>query len=141
MVNEEKVHIMTQIALEEKGKKKKDINEGGYYKKDYIWAHCFSAIWNITVSYLLVIFLVALYHADYIFVNVVRLNYKKIMLLVFGIYVLFVLVVTLFSYYYFAEKYVRERKGIWEYYKKLEKLDDFYKQSEEETENDTFTAS
>ena len=39
MVNEEKVHIMTQIALDETKKCKDQLHEGGYYKSDYIRSH------------------------------------------------------------------------------------------------------
>ena len=84
MVNEEKVHIMTQIALDETKKCKDQLHEGGYYKSDYIRSHTISAVWNITVSYLLVLFLIALYFSDYLFVNVVRLNYLQLGIMIGG---------------------------------------------------------
>ena len=89
MVNEEKVHIMTQIALDETKKCKDQLHEGGYYKSDYIRSHTISAVWNITVSYLLVLFLIALYFSDYLFVNVVRLNYLQLGIMIGGGFLLF----------------------------------------------------
>ena len=44
MVNEEKIRIMTQIALDEEKKYKTEIEESGYYKSDYIRAHVISAV-------------------------------------------------------------------------------------------------
>ena len=51
MVNEEKIRIMTQIALDEEKRYKTEIEESGYYKSDYIRAHVISVVWSLTVSY------------------------------------------------------------------------------------------
>ena len=53
MVNEEKLRIMTQIALDETKRHKTEIKEGGYYKLDYIRAHIISVVWNLTLAYVL----------------------------------------------------------------------------------------
>ena len=99
MVNEEKVHIMTQIALDETKKCKDQLHEGGYYKSDYIRSHTISAVWNITVSYLLVLFLIALYFSDYLFVNVVRLNYLQLGIMIGGGYFILLAGTVFFSYF------------------------------------------
>lgn len=137
MVNEKKVRIMTQIALDETKYYKEEIREGGYYKSDYIRSHIVSVLWNVTVSYLFVLFLIALYHADYIFVNVVRLNYEMIGFAVFGIYIGIFVPTIFFSYFHYRKKYAKNKIALWEYYSKLKELDDFYLQSKEEAEDDT----
>lgn len=137
MVSEEKVRMMTQIALDEKGVYKKEIREGAYYKGDYIRSHVLSALWNITISYVLLLFLLGLYHADYIFLNVVRFQYKRLAVIILGIYSILLLLGGFLSYYYFADKYKKNRHGIHGYLRKLENLEQFYKQSKEEAENDT----
>lgn len=139
MVNEEKVRIMTQIALDETKNYKEEIKEGGYYKSDYVRSHIISVIWNLTVSYLLILFLIALYHADYIFVNVVRIEYEKLGFAIFGIYVVLIILSIFFSYFYFTKKYAKNTLALRDYYGKLKKLDDFYTQSKEETGDDTAT--
>jgi len=141
MVSEKKVRLMTQIALDETKRYKKEIGEGGYYKADYVRSRTVSAIWNITVSYLLVLFLVALYHADYIFVNVVRLDYGMIGFAVFGIYIGLFVPVVFFSYFHYRKEYDRNSIALKEYYKKLKELDEFYSQSREEAEDDTVTGA
>ena len=78
MVNEEKVRIMAQIALDETKYHKKEIREGEYDKSDYVRSHVISAIWNVTISYIFILCLIALYYADYIFLNVARLAYERL---------------------------------------------------------------
>lgn len=141
MVNEEKVRIMTQIALDETKNHKKEINEGEYYKSDYVRSHIVSVLWNITVSYALIVCLIALYYADYIFINVARMDYERIGFILLGIYTVLVILSILLSYLFFSKKYVINRKKLEEYFKKLEQLDEFYTQSKEGAENDTTTGA
>ncbi|MFG6329800.1 MAG: hypothetical protein K1W06_10075, partial [Lachnospiraceae bacterium] len=69
MVNEEKTRIMIKIAQYESELGAKVINEGGYYKKDYVRMHTLSVVLNISIAYILVLALIALYNMDYIFLN------------------------------------------------------------------------
>lgn len=139
MVNEEKIRIMTQIALDEEKRYKTEIEESGYYKSDYIRAHVISVVWSLTVSYVLILFLIALYNADYIFVNVARLEYGKLGFAVFGIYVGILILGIFFSYFHFKKKYAENLLALKGYYANLKKLDEFYMQhqNKEETGDDT----
>lgn len=139
MVKEEKVRIMSQIALDETKYHKKVIHEGEYHKSDYVRSHVVSAVWNVTISYLSLLCLIALYYADYIFLNVARLNYEKIGVVLLGVYSVFVILCILLSYLYFSKKYIEDRKILEEYFQKLEQLDDFYNKNNEEAEDDTVT--
>ena len=139
MVNEKKVHIMTQLALDEEKKYSKIIKEGGYYKTDYVRSHVMSSVGSCTVSYVLILFLVALYHADYIFVNIVRLQYWSIGIVVLGIYLGIVLCSVYFSYRHYSRKYEQNQIILQNYCDKLKELEEFYIQDKEETGNDTAT--
>lgn len=141
MVSEKKVHLMTQIALDETKRYPKEIGEGGYYKSDYVRSRTVSAVWNISVSYLLILFLFALYHADYIFVNVVRLDYEIIGFAVFGIYLGIFVLTVFFSFFHYRKKYAGNSVALRAYYIKLKELDEFYSQGKEEAEDDTVTGA
>lgn len=141
MVNEEKVRIMTQIALDETKNYKEEISESGYYKSDYVRSQTISSVWSITLGYLLVLLLIALYYADYIFVNVIRLNYKMIGFVVFGIYLGILVPSIFFSYIHYRKKYAENMLALRQYYGKLKELDEFYSKSKEETEDDTVTGA
>ena len=58
MVNENKIKVMTEIALEESKKHKEEIAEGGYFKGDYILSHVTSIIWSLSIAYFLCFVLV-----------------------------------------------------------------------------------
>ncbi len=139
MVNEEKLRIMTQIALDETKRHKTEIKEGGYYKLDYIRAHIISVVWNLTLAYVLILFLIALYNADYIFVNVASLEYDRLGFIVLGIYVGILVLGILFSYFHFKKEYAKNLFILKGYYTNLKKLDEFYTQNQnkEETGDDT----
>lgn len=141
MVNEKKVRIMTQIALDEMKYHKKEISEGGYYKSDYVRSHIISTICNVTFSYLLILFLFALYYADYIFVNIARLKFVKLALLVCGIYIAIAVLTFFWSRRYFTGQYAKNQVVLGAYSEKLEQLEKFYQESKEETEHDTATGA
>lgn len=141
MVNEKKVRIMTQIALDETKYHKKEISEGGYYKSDYVRSHVISVLCSVTFSYLLILFLVVLYHADYIFVNIARLAYEKIGFAVFGTYVGLMVLIWFVAQRYFTHQYVANKAILRAYCEKLKELDVFYQESKEEAEHDTVTGA
>lgn len=139
MVNEEKIKLMTGIALDESKRYKEEIAEGGYFKGDYIRSHVTSSIWNITIAYFLVLILVLLYRADYILINITKLSYKMWIGMGIGIYFFICLVTGLISTYYFSLKYKYNITILKEYSKNLEQLKGFYLQAGEETGDDTAT--
>ena len=141
MVNEKKVRIMTQIALDEMTYHKKEISEGGYYKSDYVRSHVISALCSVTFSYLLCLFLVVLYYADYIFENIARLAYGKIGAVIFGGYGAIFVIVLFISYHYYTRRYAVNKVIVRGYCEKLKALEEFYQESKEETEYDTTTGA
>ncbi|MBR1742587.1 MAG: hypothetical protein IJ733_12125 [Lachnospiraceae bacterium] len=139
MVNEEKIKIMTGIALDESKRYKEEIAEAGYFKGDYIRSHVTSAIWNITIAYFLVIVLIVLYRADYILVNITKLSYPMLIGAGLGFYFLFCLITGLLSTYYYSVKYNENMIILKEYNHKLKQLKEFYSEAREETKDDTTT--
>lgn len=137
MVNEEKVRMMTSIALTETKYGKDEVKEGGYFRSDYIRFHITSAMWDITVAYFLVLFLIGLYHADYLLTNVASLPYGIGGGMILVIYVLFLVITGIGSYFYYTKEYIRRKKIVEEYCRQLEALEQYYQENEEETGDDT----
>lgn len=136
MVSEEKVKIMTSVARDELELGAKRLDEGTYYKSDYIRSHVFSTLGSITLGYLFITVLVALYHLDYILVNFVSLNYRLIIGLFVGIYALFAFMCALIAYQHYLKRYQKEQ-FIWKkYYNDLHRLEEYYMATRKETGND-----
>lgn len=129
MVNEEKVRIMTQLALDETKRCKEAIEEGGYYRTDYIRVHTMKVLLGVSLSCLLVLGLVALYHMEYLFVNIVKLDYHRLGIAVLVIYIGLMVVCMLGSVVYYSAKYTRSLKQRKAYLSRLKELERFYADS------------
>ncbi|MCI9079054.1 MAG: hypothetical protein HFH68_09045 [Lachnospiraceae bacterium] len=140
MVNEEKMRIMIKIAQYESESGGKVINEGGYYKTDYVRLHTLSVLLNISIAYIFVLALIALYNMDYIFLNFVTINYAKLFIEIFMPYISIIIICTLVSNIYFTGKYKNSREEIKKYYTELKRLEQYYTDSGKETADDTVTS-
>ncbi len=139
VVNEEKTRIMIKVARHEKELGEKVINEGSYYKSDYVHLHTLSVIFNFSVAYALVLALLALYNIDYIFLNFVTINYIKLFIEIFVPYLSIIIACALVSGIYYTDQYKRDREKIKEYYSELKRLEKYYSDSGKETADDTVT--
>lgn len=54
MVNEKKVRLMTQLALDEKRFYKDELDESGYFRSDYIRSNTLKVLLGYSISYLLI---------------------------------------------------------------------------------------
>lgn len=86
MLDEKKIRIMTRLTLSEEKHGKENFNISKYYKSDYIRYSLLKTVLSVTVGYVLVLGLIALYHAEYLIANAVELNYKEIGMYALGIY-------------------------------------------------------
>lgn len=136
MVNEEKVRVMTGIALTETKYGREEVKEGGYFRSDYIRFRMTSAMWDITVSYFFLLLLIGIYHADYLFKNAASLPYGLIGAIILVTYILFMIIAGMGSYVYYAREYIRKRRILEEYCRQLDALSGFYHKNEEETGDD-----
>ena len=125
VVNEEKTRIMIKVARHEKELGEKVINEGSYYKSDYVHLHTLSVIFNFSVAYALVLALLALYNIDYIFLNFVTINYIKLFIEIFVPYLSIIIACALVSGIYYTDQYKRDREKIKEYYSELKRLEKY----------------
>lgn len=131
MVNEKKVRLMTQLALDETKYCKAEIAEAGYYRSDYIRSHTLRVVLGSTLSYLLIIALIALYHMEYLMLNLVRLDYRSLLLVTVGIYVGFLTVCVVIAVIYYSSRYKKNRKKLVAYLSDLKKLEEFYAENQE----------
>lgn len=136
MVNEEKVRVMTGIALTETKYGKEEVKEGGYFRSDYIRFRMTSAMWDVTVGYFFALLLIGIYHADYLFKNVASLPYGLMGAIILVIYILFMMIAGTASYVYYTREYIRKRKILEEYCRQLDALSALYQKNGEETGDD-----
>ena len=139
MVNEEKVRIMTKIAMSEEKTKHKDTKAPYMYKSDYVYLNVLSMIVHVSIAYFLIIALIAMYNLDYILVNIVSMNYAKIACEIFVPYLFIIMLLSVVSFIYYRGKYDENLEENREYFLELKKLEKFYADSRKEQTNVTTT--
>lgn len=135
MVNEKKVRLMTQLALDEKRFYKDELDESGYFRSDYIRSNTLKVLLGYSISYLLIMGLVAMYYVDYLFTNVVQMDMQSMVWLAGCIYVGLLLIITLFCVLFYMTKYTNNRKRLRKYMMEIDKLQKFYRDSKDNKEN------
>ncbi len=134
MVNEKKVRLMTQLALDEKRLYKDELDESGYFRSDYIRSNTLKVLLGYSISYLLIMGLVAMYYVDYLFTNVVQMDMQSMVWLAGCIYVGLLLIITLFCVLFYMTKYTNNRKRLHKYMMEIDKLQKFYRDSKDNKE-------
>ena len=122
MVNEKKVRLMTQLALDEKRFYKDELDESGYFRSDYIRSNTLKVLLGYSISYLLIMGLVAMYYVDYLFTNVVQMDMQSMVWLAGCIYVGLLLIITLCCVLFYMTKYTNNRKRVRKYMMEIDKL-------------------
>ena len=134
MVKEKKVRLMTQLALDEKRFYKDELDESGYFRSDYIRSNTLKVLLGYSISYLLIMGLVAMYYVDYLFTNVVQMDMQSMVWLAGCIYVGLLLIITLFCVLFYMTKYTNNRKRLRKYMMEIDKLQKFYRDSKDNKE-------
>ncbi len=132
MVNEEKVALMTKLALYEEKEGKKNIPLGKYYKDDYVSMNIVATfIWS-TFAYLLILGAIIFMHLEEMMVELATMDYVKAGIdIAIGYAVMIVLSVAI-SYVVYTIKFKKVRVSLNQYNANLKKLYMMYNESEEE---------
>ena len=126
MISEEKLKIMTKMAIYEKNAGKDDFEIGKYYKKDYLTFNYIKTWICATIAYLGLWCLILVANMD---TAVLTLGSFKFVLSVIAFilfYVLFVLVYEVLTYKIYSIKYDRAKKRLNEYMEQVEELNKMY---------------
>lgn len=126
MLNNDKIRLMTKLALYESKEGKEDIRLSKYYKTDYVRYQIIKSIISATIGYGLILVLIFLYRSEYIIKNAVVLDYKTIGTYILGIYIVIVAVYGLGSAVGYSIKYDNSRKKLGRYYKMLKRMNKIY---------------
>lgn len=133
MLNNEKIRLMTKLALYESKTGKEDIRLSKYYKTDYVRYQVIKSLICATLGYGLILVLIMLYKSEYLIKNAVKLDYKTIGLYLLGFYIIIIAIYGLSSMVIYSRKYDLSRKKLGRYYKLLKRLDKMYSDESSET--------
>ena len=115
MINEEKVKIMTKLAMYEQGKGRKYLPVSRYY---------------ITIGYVLIVAAVAVYFGEYLLENIHKMNLVALGAYVIIGYLVVLVFYSVLTYIQYSVKYYRAKKSVREYYSQLTSLSKIYAREE-----------
>ena len=126
MVDEKKVRIMAKIAWYEQEECKDELKNSKYYKNDYIRFHVLKTILSVTVGYVLILGMIAVYKIEYLVMNAVKLDYQKIGYTVLGLYLLLLLGYAVGAAIGYSIRYDKNIQKLRKYYAELKRLRKYY---------------
>ena len=133
MINEEKVRLMTKLAIYEENKGKHISPIGDYYKEDYVGIQMLKSFFAGTFAYLLILLLMACYQLEYLIMEIVKLDVVAMIISIVVAYVFFMAVYLGITYVICSTKYKKAKKSLKSYDNVLKKLENVYQKEEDDT--------
>jgi len=127
MLNEERIKLMTKLALYEQGEGKKALKTTKYFKNDYVSRNVIFSILSGIFSYLLLVLIWVLFRIEYYTNNISNLNIVVIAITVSALFILYMVFYLILSYFVFSIRYKNFRKGLSDYNEDLKNLHKMYK--------------
>lgn len=129
MVNEEKVKVMTRLALYEQ-KESKAIKTAKYYKDDYIGLNMINTAILITVCYVFILLIGMIYKIDYLMNHITEIDIWGIGKKLVVIYIALVIIYMLLAYIVYSVRFRVAQESNKGYMEDLKKLCRMYKREQ-----------
>lgn len=126
MLNEERVILMTRMAVYENGEGRKNGAIGSYFRGDYIGLQVLKSVISATISFVLVCAVLVLYNFDGIMDSLYGIDLFAAAKKVIIAYVVVVAVYALISYLIYSFMYKKARKKQKAYASSLRRLSEMY---------------
>lgn len=126
MLNENKVKMMTKMAIYEKNEGKRMIKNARYFKGDYVAFGILKTLIATTFAYIIMVVLYALCNAQALVEAVNTLDYAAVGRKIALYYVIMVVIFSVISGIVYHHQYEKSRAGLKRYFSRLNKLERFY---------------
>src|SRR5574344_767289 len=138
MLNEEKIKMMTKLALYEQGTGKKAIEANKYFKKDYVSMKMINTAFTITFAYILFVVLWFFFKVYYLMNKISNNDIFGMVRNIFILYFIVLLIYMLIAYVVYSMQYMKMQDMNKEYQENLKELYLLYKR-EEKNKNESKT--
>ncbi len=126
LLNENKVKMMTKMAIYEKNEGRKSLKTAKYYKSDFVALGVLKNLITTTIAYVILVVLIVMCNLEDMLAQVNELDYialgKKMCIYYIIMLVVFSIIAGLVS----AARFEQYRKGLKKYSSRLSKLERFY---------------
>lgn len=126
MLNENKVKMMTKMAIYEKHEGRSMLKTAKYYKGDFIAIGVLKGAIATTIAYIVVLAFIILSNVQTLVTDINSIDYIAVGKRVALYYGIVLLVTAIINGIYYACRYDDSRKGLKTYFSRLNKLERFY---------------
>lgn len=138
MLNEEKIRLMTKLAIYEQNEGRADLPLSKYYRTDYLTLKMINSAITMTIGYLLLLGTIILINAEEILSEMVSMDLAALGRNIVIIYVILFTVNMLATYFIHSYKFRVSRDNLNLYNGMLKELYTVYKKEEDTGENRFF---
>lgn len=132
MVNEDKVKLMTKLAIYESTKGKKQLNISKYYKRDYVRYNMFKTAVTATLAFFMILGGYILINAEELLLKLNEMDLLHEATKLGIIYAVFVIGYMVIARLVYARKYEKVKPDVIIYNHYLKKLKEMYDKEEKE---------
>lgn len=128
MVNEDKIKLMTKLAVYEQGEGKKKLPVMQYFQGDYIVFNVIKTFLSITIAYGLILAIGVVLSSQYLMENIQKLSIEQLAgRMIFGYILVQALYLTIALLVY-MKRYANAKRSVKRYYNQLKKLSSYYRE-------------
>ena len=126
MVNEEKVRLMTKLAMYEQSTGKEDLEKGRYFKSDYVKYNCLKTLVSTTILFVIVVVAYIYYNMGELITELVDLDLLGMSYKLLIAYALVCILFMVLAWFLYSYRYTKAKPNIIRYNQDLKKLIAFY---------------
>jgi uncharacterized membrane protein YciS (DUF1049 family) len=126
MLNEEKVILMTKLAMYEQSTGKEDLDKGKYFKSDYVKYNCLKTLVSTTLMFILVVVAYIYYNMGTIIEQLADMDYLDMAYKIVVGYGITCVVFMVFAWFLYSYRYIKAKPHLIKYNQNLKKLMSFY---------------
>ncbi|HHW66201.1 MAG: hypothetical protein PWP07_606 [Epulopiscium sp.] len=142
MIDEEKIKLMSKLAIYEKNHGNLDGKINGYFKSDYVYIQNWWTRLSVTIAGFLIIGLILFYKIFVEKVDLFSIDYKAYGMWLGGIIVVLLVVYSVLSSYVHEKRYKASEKRIRKYLQMLRQLEELKLSSQqEEVKKETYESN
>lgn len=125
MLNEQKVKLMTKMAIYEKKHHTAGKSASKCFKTDYVTFGMLKTVFALTVAFIICVALYILYHFEQFMENINALDYAALGKMFFAYYCMMLIAYLVISLIVYSVKYDRSKSEVKKYFANLKKLEKF----------------
>lgn len=126
LLNENKVKMMTKMAIYEKNEGRQMLRTAKYFKGDYIAFGILKTLITTTFAFAILAVMYVLFNAEGLVENINSMDYIAFGKEVAVYYIIMLLVFAIIAGFVYNFRYENSRKGLKKYFSRLNKLERFY---------------